>query len=133
MNRQIKEEQEEFKQVTGEKNELSRQHTEDLEAHKSAISKLRFAKDIRGQQLQLEKDQNAKLKDSVQQWQDLLKSKNQELAKALGKSKEQQKEIDYMNAFIDADEEGRLHHLYRKFDAELFRPNKLVDEQKERI
>ena len=65
MNRQIKEEQEEFKQVTGEKNELNRQHTEDLEAHKSAISRLRFAKDIRGQQLQLERDQNAKLKDSV--------------------------------------------------------------------
>ena len=83
--------------------------------------------------MQLEKDQNAKLKDSVQQWQDLLKSKNQELAKALDKSKEQQKEIDYMNAFIDADEEGRLHHFYRKFEAELFRPNKLVDEQKERI
>ena len=38
-----------------------------------------------------------------------------------------------MNAFIEADREGRLYQVYRKFEAELFRPNKLVDEQKERI
>jgi len=33
-----------------------------------------------------------------------------------------------MNAFIEADREGRLNQVYRKFEAELFRPNKLEDE-----
>ena len=33
-----------------------------------------------------------------------------------------------MSAFIEADKEGRLYQVYRKIEAELFRPNKLVDE-----
>ena len=33
-----------------------------------------------------------------------------------------------MNAFIEADREGRLYQVYRKFVAELYRPDKLVDE-----
>jgi hypothetical protein len=58
----------------------------------------------------------------------LLTSKNQELKNALESCKTKQKEIDNMNAFIEADREGRLYQVYRKFEAELFRPNKLVDE-----